>query len=358
MKRVLIGICGIGNGHINRQINVINLLMSRNVEIVVATTKNKINTIKSIFPNIKIVAIDIPWISCTDKGINFADCLLKYKNSRVDQFESFLKFSIELQNIFNKEPQFDLVISDYEPNVIQYAYATGTKVICMEQQSKFLYIENYNIENYSINEDIIRLKYFAPKVDYRIISSFFKINVPNDNVYILPPIIKPIVREYIDVKKGIVYFSPYSDNKTDFIQILEMLKYCTDITFVIYTNIEFDEYKGNNNFVFKPFGLSFDEDFSNAYFVISSSGHQLISESLYGNLPMLLFPLDTYEQHYNCLMVEKYNLGHRIREFSENEFKNFYENIPHYIENIKKYKQENWNNVWYNELDKIFDMLL
>ena len=41
--KILIGICGIGNGHLSRQTNVINLLMNNGHEIVIATTNNNIN---------------------------------------------------------------------------------------------------------------------------------------------------------------------------------------------------------------------------------------------------------------------------------------------------------------------------
>ena len=41
MKKVLIGICGIGNGHVNRQICVIKKLLNQGMKILVATTKEK-----------------------------------------------------------------------------------------------------------------------------------------------------------------------------------------------------------------------------------------------------------------------------------------------------------------------------
>lgn len=62
--KILIGICGIGNGHLNRQTNVINLLMNNNHEIAVATTKNNINYFKEKFPKFKILEISIPWVAC------------------------------------------------------------------------------------------------------------------------------------------------------------------------------------------------------------------------------------------------------------------------------------------------------
>ncbi len=53
--KILIGICGIGNGHLNRQTNVINLLMHKNHEIVIAISKNNINYFKNKFSKFKVV---------------------------------------------------------------------------------------------------------------------------------------------------------------------------------------------------------------------------------------------------------------------------------------------------------------
>lgn len=60
-----------------------------------------------------------------------------------------MEFSINLQNM-GKNP--DIVITDYEPNVAQYSYAANIPLICMEQQSKFLYLEDDQIKKFSILE--------------------------------------------------------------------------------------------------------------------------------------------------------------------------------------------------------------
>ena len=47
-KKILVGICDIGNGHINRQICVINKFLNEGAHVIVATTKEKENIIKDI----------------------------------------------------------------------------------------------------------------------------------------------------------------------------------------------------------------------------------------------------------------------------------------------------------------------
>ena len=104
--KILVGICGIGNGHLSRQTNVINLLISNKHEVVVATTQNNTNYFKEKFNNIKILEINIPWISCNTGGIDFDDSLKRYKEGDIDLFKSFLIFSrnVENKNITKKNP--------------------------------------------------------------------------------------------------------------------------------------------------------------------------------------------------------------------------------------------------------------
>ena len=149
--KILIGICGIGNGHLSRQTNVINLLMNNHHEIVIATTKNNINYFEKKFSNFKVLEISIPWIACNSKGIDFVTSMNRYNEGNIDQFSEFLNFSINVEKAFSGVP--DLVITDYEPNVAQYSYAIDKPLICMEQQSKFLYLDEMKISNYSILEE-------------------------------------------------------------------------------------------------------------------------------------------------------------------------------------------------------------
>lgn len=188
--KILIGICGIGNGHLSRQTNVINLLMNNYHKIVIATTRNNINYFETKFPQIKVLEISIPWISCNSKGIDFVASMKQYQKENIDQFSKFLNFSINVEKAFCGIP--DLVITDYEPNVAQYSYAVGIPLICMEQQSKFLYLDELKINNYSILEEKKRINYFFPKYAYKIISSFFPIIIKEKNIKVVTPIILPL----------------------------------------------------------------------------------------------------------------------------------------------------------------------
>lgn len=356
MKKILVGICGIGNGHINRQSCIIKELQKRDAQIVIATTKDKIQVMEKNFPDIRVVEINIPWIFCNDKGVDYERTLEKYKENRSDQYFSFLSFAVQIEKIFGGKP--DLVISDYEPNVAKYSYSTSTPLICMEQQAKFIYISNKEILDYSQREEIDRLNYFFPKFDMRIISSFFPMNIKKSNVVVTPPIISELEERKEEKNIGLVYFSPYSSSEK-YTQMLNLLSKVKNLQFVIYTNIDFPEFNGFKNLTFKKFGSTFKEDLSYAQFLITTSGHQLMSEALSLNIPLYTFPLNTYEQHYNCSMIEKYKLGKMAKDMTEKEFSRFYINVEKYKKNIvsfkDKYYKKSWKDIFNELLDKILN---
>ena len=219
MKKVLVGICGIGNGHINRQICVIDLLIKNKYKVLIATEKDKIKTLENIFPKESIIEIKIPWIVCNENGVDFKSSLDKYNN--IDLFRTFLEFSINVENKLGGKP--DLIISDYEPNVAQYAYASLIPLITMEQQSKFLYLNEIEIADHSIKEEIYRLNYFFPKYDRKIISSFFPIDIKDKKVVLTPPIISKIEKIKCEEKFILVYLSPYSDS-SKYIKLINILE--------------------------------------------------------------------------------------------------------------------------------------
>lgn len=354
MKKILVGVCGIGNGHINRQLMVIKHLLKGGNHVVVATTENNVNFLKNKINNISVVPVIIPWITCNTKGIDFSDTLSRYKNDKIDLFQSFLNFSIKVEKEFNGVP--DLVITDYEPNVAQYSYAVDIPLICMEQQSKFLFLKEQAIKNFSIMEEKKRINYFFPKYHCKIISSFFPIDTNDEHIKVVNPIISELKRTYNDENRALVYFSPYGFSD-DYEIILKAISEIKNIKFDVYTKFEFKDYKTCSNIFFKKFNDSFKRDLEKCKFVISTCGHQLISEALSLEKPLYLFPLQTYEQNYNGLMVENYKLGKLAKKISKDEIIAFYSELDYYCENIIKYKKNYYKNSWEIELDRVINSI-
>lgn len=354
MKKILVGVCGIGNGHMNRQLMVIKHLLQAGHHVVVATTEDNVNFFKDKINNISVVPVIIPWITCNTNGIDFSDTLNRYENNNIDLFQSFLNFSIRIEKEFNGVP--DLVITDYEPNVAQYSYAVDIPLICMEQQSKFLFLKEQTIKNFSIMEEKKRINYFFPKYYCKIISSFFPIDTNDKRIRVVNPIISELKCTYTGENRALVYFSPYGFSE-DYEIILKAISEIKDVKFDVYTKFEFKDYKTCSNIFFKKFNDSFKRDLEKSKFVISTCGHQLISEALSVEKPLYLFPLQTYEQNYNGLMVEKYKLGRLANNLTKDEIIDFYSKLDYYCQNIINYKKNYYKNSWKIELDRIINSI-
>lgn len=356
MKKILIGICGIGNGHINRQSCIIKELLKDNHEIMVVTTEDKIDILRERFPSLKISKINIPWIICNNDGINYIETFEKYKSNNVDLFSSFLNFCIEVENYFEGKP--DLIISDYEPNVAQYSYSCNVPFITMEQQSKFLYLDELKIDNFSIKEEQIRLNYFFPVYSEKIISSFFPIDIKEKNVTVIPPIISKIEKQNTDENFVLIYFSPYSDSEK-YKRIIDIIKDIKNLTFKVYTRnyenyIKLYKYE---HIEFINFNNNFKYDLTKCSALITTGGHQLISEAISLDIPLYVIPLNTYEQNYNALMVEKYKLG-MINNIEYDSFIHFFNNRPEFKKNIIKFKEKYYKVSWENKVKEIIDKIL
>lgn len=345
-KKILLGVCDIGNGHTNRQKCIIKELLKCNVELVLALTENSTKNFDSEFPEIKKLLIHIPWVTCNNAGVDFQDTLEKYRGRKKDQFESFLEFAVQARHCFDGEPP-DLIMTDYEPNVAQFAYAMNIPLICMDQHSKFLFLNSEEINGFTVNEGAARLRYFFPKTNHRFISTFNPIDIGDqEDVTVLPPIIRKLTKSEIDHSKIVIYFSPYTNDMNQFERVLQMLTDRSDYHFVIYSDLEFRGYEKYPQFVFKKIGGEFTEDISNCSCIISSAGHQLISEAISLDTPVLIYSFSTYDQNYCAKMVEEYKLGKVIKRFEKKEFDDFLRDVPLYRRNMAEFRKEYWTASW------------
>lgn len=227
-------------------------------------------------------------------------------------------------------------------------------LICMEQQSKFLYLEEINIEKFSINEEKYRLNYFFPKYDKKIISSFFPIAINDEKIAVVPPIITNFESRLKKYNKIIVYFSPYSDSH-NYIKILNVIKNIRNYTFHVYTSNEYPKFKKYKHIYFYDFSKNFKRDLEDSSSLLSTAGHQLLSEAIFLNIPIYVFPLDTYEQKYNGLMIKKYSLGYLAKNISSDEILRFLSQYEEFYNNIKQFKKKYYTTSWDRELQKILD---
>lgn len=346
-KKILIGICDIGMGHFNRQACIIKELLKYDVDLLLTYTDNNKELLDGRYPDIPKVKINIPWIACDNNGLNFEKCLEIYNSKKIDYYSEFLQFCINVEKYFNGQP--DYVFTDYECNVAKYAYARNLPLIGMEQHSKFLFLDTDDSvmsNKYNVNEESSRLRFFFPKVDYRIISSFFPIKKIS-NALLLPPIFN-LDTERVESQNFILcYFSPYVSDMHFFDKIYNMIKNDKSNKYVVYTKFLFPN---DDNIVVKRFSDEFKSELAKCKCLISTAGHQLISEAIYLEKPMYLMPIDTFEQNYSNLMVKKYSLGKDIHD----SYSNFLDNLDDIRENMIRYKYSFWKDSWKKLLNSFF----
>ena len=346
-KKILIGICDIGMGHFNRQVCIIDELLKYDVDLLLTYTDKNKELLDNKYPDLPKVKINIPWIACDNNGLNFEKCLEIYNNKKIDYYCEFLKFCLSVEKHFNGVP--DYVFTDYECNVAEYAYARNLPLIGMEQQSKFLFLEDDDLkllDKFNINEEISRLRFFFPKVDYRVISSFFPIKeIPN--ALLLPPIfnIDNKNKEFQDFI--LVYFSPYISDMHFFDEVYNRVVNDKKNKYIIYTKFPF---RSDSHITIKGYSDDFKHDLEKCKCLITTAGHQLISEAIFLEKPMYLLPIDTFEQNYSSLMVKKYSLGKDIND----NYYDFINNLDEIRQNMVNYKSSYWKDSWRDLLNNFF----
>lgn len=333
--KILVGICGIGNGHCSRQSIIIDKLIERGHDVRILTYGKGIKYYSET--KIKTYKVFVPFITFKGEKINFLDVIEKNFFKAIPGFFTNLFLLIKLK-ITNFIP--DVCISDYEPTVALFSYIFKKPLINIDQQSKFLYMSNDNINGFSILEEKNRLNLFFPRYTQKIIFSFYKVNnmmLPND-VLLVPAIIKNEIKINNKPKKNkkvIVYFSKFIDKSInqDYFDIFNLFGKFSDFLFVIYINDNTHFECNYSNIVVKYNKLNdFSIDFGDSCAVISTAGHTLISEAIYCNIPTFVIPLPTYDQNYCAKFILNNKIGYSDMVLN-------YDNLSYFLNNIDYFKK-------------------
>jgi uncharacterized protein (TIGR00661 family) len=339
---VLIGVCGIGNGHCTRQYEIARALVKKGHNIKILTFSNGLQFFKD--KEFKFHKVWVPYV--VFKGDKY-----DYKNIFLKNIKKIL-FGI-IRNIFiyiyikiNFEP--DLCISDYEPNTARIAYIFNVPFITIDQQSKFLYMDKDDLNGFSCKEERKRLDLFFPKFDLKIITSFYKlqnIKLPK-NVFVCPPIIRNDItssKRHNYKNKVVVYFSKYINTPIgqSMDDVFREVSFFEDYIFIFY--LDKNEYIKINKMKHVPKNIiikivnrkSFVNDLLNSCAVLTTAGHTLISEAIFLKIPLYIIPLGTFDQHYCANFVSLNKIGYSSYKITKYELSNFLKKLYFYENNIK-----------------------
>lgn len=349
--RVVLGICGLGNGHRMRQRSIIEYLQKAGHRLCIVTARSVEKFFSESYPNIPVVYMAVPWISANAVGINFAetlDAMPNASNFLKDSFSCFRQIESFLGGVA------DIALTDYEPYAAQYAFARELPLVCLEQQSKFMGFDTPNISGYSRHEESARLNYFFPNASARLCTSFFPMEYERTKypVHVFKALIGEDVRIVKEEMGGntnekmiLVYLSPFAPSPPKLINAIAALAEKPDNEIHVFGELDSREILSNEkNIFFEEFDRKkFIRYLCCSRMVLSTSGHQLISEAIALEVPVLTIPFGTYEQHFNAYSLEKYNLGKNGTFLSKKEIYKFLESAEYYSLQIKKYNTCEWS---------------
>lgn len=343
MKKILYGVCGIGNGHTQQQLPLIEHF-SKSSKIVIFSYDSSFSFYSKYYkdnPNITILEVAVPFYVGNRDGIDF-EATEKLPSNKRDYKGINGKAFADVERIIGIP---DIVITDYEPICAEFSYKHQVPLITLDQQSKYLMGEfPRDLHGQTYADEVARLKMFFPMASVRIACSFFKVAKKNngEDVLILPPIIKDSVLAISnDPKKPIsllVYFSSQKEFPQALSEISSIFSKIPLIQFHVFApNI--DDFVECENTHFYKYGDSrFSEVLRDCSGVISTAGHTLLAEAMYLGIPVYAIPLSVYEQQMNAEVIGVNEFGVRSETINERALNDFISNLDRFRHNIKEDK--------------------
>lgn len=345
MSKIIYGICGIGNGHLYRQLPILEYLINNSNKVLIFTYGKAYEYLKNKYKNsinVRIQEVWVPYYIGVKQSIDFAETV--NINNDVTLFKKNLEAFSMAQEWINVP---DLVISDYEPISAQYAYAHKVPVITIDQQSKYL-LQSFPepLNNFYYQDEVMRLNMFFPLAK-RIACSFFnKINEAkslSQEVLLIPPLIRSDIQNLKIQRKSkntslVVYISGQVGFKQDLQEILHILGKRKEYYYIYLPQFFSNKnlFFNDNISIYSHGDSSFNQNLASSHAVISTAGHSLISEVLFLEKPLYLIPLDIYEQQLNAYVISSNNFGIQDESINEKSLTYFIDNVDFFTDNIKK----------------------
>ncbi|MBI1363161.1 MAG: hypothetical protein GC134_04180 [Proteobacteria bacterium] len=333
MKRLLYGICGIGLGHMYRQLPILEALRPSH-KIAIFAYGESLTYCRAHFAgddNIQVIPVAVPYLVGNDDGLDFTASAAHLANRQ--DFFTINAQAFATAEAFIGTP--DMVITDYEPTSAQYAYAHDAPLYTIDQQSKYL-VGDFpgRLNGFSNADEIARLRMFFPVAAKRIVFSFFDVPVREEyreSTLVLPPLLRPSLAQATwapDADKYVIYLSAQDGFCQSVADVIAVCQQFGDKTFHLYAKGVQAGQQGN--VMLHPHNDgTFDAHLLTCEGLICTAGHSLLSEAVSLGIPIYAMPLDLYEQQMNAHMVQKNGWGVAHATFHTSFFTNFQATLLH-----------------------------
>lgn len=358
-KKILYGVCGIGMGHTYRQLPLLDELAKNNriVLFVYGESKSFYEEHFRHSENVTVLTVSVPFYVGNAQGLDFAETARRIAASGIDH-EAINLAAMELTQMLIGKP--DLVISDYEPISAQYAYASGTPLVTIDQQSKYLVGDfSQAIAGQTCLDEVARLRLFFPAASLRLACSFFTVprrsggkSAASEKVIICPPIIKPAIvamkQRRLQAKQDkskfgsktrsiLVYISSQRDFVQSYEEVLTVLSTAPEYHFHVFVK-ELPQHL----LAVLPINVTlrrhgdprFLDVLAECQGIVTTGGHTLVSEAMYLGIPAYLIPLAVYEQQINAHAVGDNNFGVCAENINQPQLATFLSQLASFAANI------------------------
>lgn len=347
-KKILFGIAGISNGHCSRQTPIIKHLLEQGHKIMVFTYGDGPAYFADHFqehPHLTIVPVADPYFVGTVDGLDYEQTAHSEKN-QVD----FNKINaLAMHRAMNELGKPDLVISDYEMVAAQLAYAKRVPLVTIDQQSKYLVGDFVPVlNNTSCQDEVERLSMFFPKADKRIAVSFFRVDNRHAQDDFIVEVYPPMIRPDVINGKGtalsptpsiLVYITAQQLGEQPVDEWIATIKNAVPQNYVVHVflplrlELPLDEERIS---YYHHGDKRFDSILFASHGIISTAGHNLLTEAMFLEKPVYAFPLPIYEQQINAYMIAQGGFGVSSKAFTQESIRDFLSHLDGYAKNIRE----------------------
>ncbi len=339
--KILFGVCGIGSGHTFRQLPMIDHF-AKDAEIVIFGYGHSYDFYSKRFknaPNVTVARVAVPFYAHTRDGIDFRGTAQNDRNQGQDFYAINAAAMLIAEQRLGKP---DLVISDYEPVCAQYAYAKGTKLVTIDQQSKYLVGDFPGLLNgQGYQNEVQMLRMFFPRAEARLACSFFKTAKRSDSiedVQIVPPVLNDAITSIKrtpdkDKLSILIYMSVQQPFPQSTAEIDAICASQPNIEFHIFSS-DGATYASPNVHSYRHGDTRFHQVLGECNGIVSTAGHTLLSEAMYLGIPVYAIPLPVYEQQMNAQIIHENGFGISHPSFNRQTLETLINNIPHYADAI------------------------
>lgn len=333
MRNILYGVCGIGLGHTFRQLPMLNHFVE-NDNVVIFGYGRSSEFYREHFKdadNVSVQDVAVPFIVGNKNGLDFAASATHPANVGKDFTTPNLK---AMAAAIDKLGQPDLVVTDYEPNSAQVAYATGAPLVTIDQQSKYL-IGDFpkELASQGYADEQMRLRMFFPQADKRIACSFFDVTGKGD-VMMVGPVIREAVTQMTPSRISLlVYLSSQQEVPQSYQSIVDAVGN-VEMPVDVYFKDGFSGAVPENVRVHKHGDGTFDAALESAAGIVTTAGHTLLSEAMHLGTPVYAIALPVYEQQMNATVVGENGFGVFEDAVTSEAVQGFVGGLPKYAANI------------------------